>query len=57
MSVFQEKENEKYLEKDLVRMSLTGIIFFVVVTNPSEHNITIFSMDIKTLKISSQQFN
>ena len=57
MSVFQEKENEKYLEKDLVRMSLTGIIFFVVVTNPSEHNITIFSMDNKTLKISSQQFN
>ena len=57
MSVFQEKENEKYLEKDLVRMSLTGIIFFVVVTNPSEHNIPIFSMDNKTLKISSQQFN
>ena len=51
---FRKKKMKNIL---LVRMSLTGIIFFIVVTNPSEHNITTFSMDNKTLKISSQQFN
>ena len=57
MSVFQEKENEKCSENDLMGTGLTGLIFFVVVTNPWEHNVTILSMHNKTLKISSQQFN
>ena len=34
MPVFQLKENEKCSKNDPMRMSLTGLIFFVVGTNP-----------------------
>ena len=55
--ILQEKDNEKWSKNDLMGMSLTGLNFFIVGSNPWEHKLTIFSMLNKTLKIWSQQFN